>query len=129
MARKLRVEYPGGIYHVMNRGDRREAVVHDDADRKPFVATLAESCARPCRRHPIPPLKRWAIFARPCWDVAAARQSAAGVSPSPAGPPAPSPPIHRWVTRANESQVPSGTKEPLPLVPVLPFPEAVPTHG
>ena len=25
MARKLRVEYPGAIYHVMNRGDRREA--------------------------------------------------------------------------------------------------------
>ena len=24
MARKLRVEYPGAIYHVMNRGDRRE---------------------------------------------------------------------------------------------------------
>jgi len=26
MARKLRVEYPGAIYHVINRGDRREAV-------------------------------------------------------------------------------------------------------
>ena len=26
MARKLRVEYPGAIYHVMNRGDRRGAV-------------------------------------------------------------------------------------------------------
>jgi len=24
MARKLRVEYPGALYHVMNRGDRRE---------------------------------------------------------------------------------------------------------
>jgi hypothetical protein len=24
MARKLRVQYPGAIYHVMNRGDRRE---------------------------------------------------------------------------------------------------------
>jgi len=24
MARKLRVEFPGAIYHVMNRGDRRE---------------------------------------------------------------------------------------------------------
>ena len=24
MARKLRVEHPGAIYHVMNRGDRRE---------------------------------------------------------------------------------------------------------
>jgi hypothetical protein len=26
MARKLRVQYPGAIYHVMNRGDRREAI-------------------------------------------------------------------------------------------------------
>ena len=26
MARKLRVQYPGATYHVMNRGDRREAI-------------------------------------------------------------------------------------------------------
>ena len=43
MARKLRVAYPGAIYHVMNRGDRREAIFHDDADRKRFVETLAET--------------------------------------------------------------------------------------
>jgi len=30
MARKLRIEYPGAIYHVMNRGDRRDAIFHDD---------------------------------------------------------------------------------------------------
>ena len=29
MARKLRVEYPGAIYHVMNRGDRREGDTFD----------------------------------------------------------------------------------------------------
>jgi len=28
MARKLRVEYPGAIYHVMNSGDRREFLSH-----------------------------------------------------------------------------------------------------
>ena len=33
MARKLRVEYPGAIYHVMNRGDRREPIFKDEADR------------------------------------------------------------------------------------------------
>ena len=33
MARKVRVEYPGAIYHVLNRGDRREPVFADDADR------------------------------------------------------------------------------------------------
>ena len=26
MARKLRLEYRGAIYHVMNRGDRREDI-------------------------------------------------------------------------------------------------------
>ena len=29
MARKLRVEYPGAIYHLINRGDRREDVFLD----------------------------------------------------------------------------------------------------
>ena len=33
MARKLRLEYPGAIYHVMNRGDRRESIFHGDAQR------------------------------------------------------------------------------------------------
>jgi hypothetical protein len=32
MARKLRVQYPGVIYHVMNRGDRREPIFNDDQD-------------------------------------------------------------------------------------------------
>ncbi|MBM3758494.1 MAG: transposase, partial [Acidobacteria bacterium] len=26
MPRQLRVQYPGAIYHVMNRGDRREEI-------------------------------------------------------------------------------------------------------
>jgi hypothetical protein len=30
MARKLRIEYPGAIYHVLNRGDRREDIFRDD---------------------------------------------------------------------------------------------------
>ena len=47
MARKLRVEYPGAIYHVMNRGDRREAIFKDDKDRERFLETLGETCARP----------------------------------------------------------------------------------
>ena len=46
MARKLRVEYPGAIYHVMNRGDRREPIFKDDADRKRFLETLAEACVK-----------------------------------------------------------------------------------
>ncbi len=46
MPRKLRVEYPGAIYHVMNRGDRREPIFKDDADRKRFLETLGEACAK-----------------------------------------------------------------------------------
>ena len=46
MARKLRVEYPGAIYHVMNRGDRREPIFKDDTDRQRFIETLGEACAK-----------------------------------------------------------------------------------
>ena len=46
MARKLRVEYPGAIYHVMNRGDRREEIFKDDQDRERFVETLGEVCVK-----------------------------------------------------------------------------------
>ena len=46
MPRKLRVEYPGAIYHVMNRGDRREPIFTDDQDRKLFLTTLDECCGK-----------------------------------------------------------------------------------
>ena len=46
MPRKLRVEYLGAIYHVMNRGDRREPIFRDDEDRKRFLGTLGEACAK-----------------------------------------------------------------------------------
>lgn len=46
MARKLRVQYPGAIYHVMNRGDRREAIFVDDQDRVLFLETLDEACQK-----------------------------------------------------------------------------------
>jgi REP element-mobilizing transposase RayT len=43
MPRKLRVEFPGAIYHVLNRGDRREAIFRDDLDRGRFLESLAEA--------------------------------------------------------------------------------------
>lgn len=46
MARKLRIEYPGAIYHLMNRGDRREPIFKDDADRQCFVESLGAACER-----------------------------------------------------------------------------------
>ena len=46
MPRKLRVEYEGAIYHVMNRGDRREAIFLSDEDRELFLQTLGQACAK-----------------------------------------------------------------------------------
>jgi len=46
VASKLRVEYPGAIYHVMNRGDRREPIFKDDEDREKFLTILAETCGK-----------------------------------------------------------------------------------
>src|SRR5215211_5394110 len=46
MTRPLRIEYPGAIYHVLSRGDRREAIFRTDADRKLFLDLLGLSCRR-----------------------------------------------------------------------------------
>jgi hypothetical protein len=44
--RKLRVQYPGAIYHAKNRRDRREPIFLDDADYQEFLATLGEACGK-----------------------------------------------------------------------------------
>lgn len=41
MARPLRIEYPGAIFHVTSRGNARRKVFLDDEDRVSFLATLA----------------------------------------------------------------------------------------
>ena len=46
MARPLRIEFPGAIYHVTARGNAREAIFHDDADRGLFLGALGEVVAR-----------------------------------------------------------------------------------
>jgi REP element-mobilizing transposase RayT len=46
MPRPLRIEYPGAIYHVMNRGDRREAIYRDEKERATFLRTLGEACGK-----------------------------------------------------------------------------------
>jgi hypothetical protein len=46
MPRKLRVEYPGAMYHGMSRGDRCENIFLDDVDRQDFLKTLAEGCQK-----------------------------------------------------------------------------------
>ena len=44
MARSIRIQIPGGFYHVMARGNRREKIYADDDDRRFFLQTLAEAC-------------------------------------------------------------------------------------
>jgi hypothetical protein len=45
MPRAMRVEYPGAIYHVMDRGDRQEDIFVDDVDRQDLLKTLAEQAS------------------------------------------------------------------------------------
>ena len=40
MARPLRIEYAGALYHITSRGDRRESIYEDDDDRKTFLSVL-----------------------------------------------------------------------------------------
>ena len=46
MARKLRLEHEGAIYHVMNRGDRRGDIFQDDRDRELFLETLGQAAQK-----------------------------------------------------------------------------------
>jgi putative transposase len=41
MARTLRLEYPGAIYHVTSRGNARRKIYFDAEDREEFLSTLA----------------------------------------------------------------------------------------
>ena len=46
MARPLRIEFPGAIYHVTSRGDRREAIFDDDTDREALLQVLDRTLTR-----------------------------------------------------------------------------------
>ena len=46
MARSIRIEYPGAYYHVLARGNRREAIFQDDVDRRYFLKVLSEVCGK-----------------------------------------------------------------------------------
>jgi putative transposase len=46
MARPLRIEFPGAVYHVTSRGDRRELIFEDDRDRDGFLGVLGQAMAR-----------------------------------------------------------------------------------
>ena len=46
MPRKLRIQHPGAMRHVMSRGNRREDIFPGDMDRQDFLKTLAEGCQK-----------------------------------------------------------------------------------
>jgi REP element-mobilizing transposase RayT len=46
MPRPLRIEYAGARYHLMSRGDRREDIFLDEADRERFLEMLGKACAK-----------------------------------------------------------------------------------
>ena len=41
MARPLRIEYPGAVYHATSRGNEKKPIFKDDHDRESFLAILA----------------------------------------------------------------------------------------
>jgi len=41
MARPLRIEFPGALYHVTSRGNARQAIFIDDEDRGVFLDVLS----------------------------------------------------------------------------------------
>ncbi len=46
MARPLRIEFAGAIYHVTSRGNAQEAMYRNDKDRKEFLTILSNTCQR-----------------------------------------------------------------------------------
>lgn len=46
MTRPLRLEFPGALYHVTSRGNRRNPIYRDDADRRAWLDMLGRVCER-----------------------------------------------------------------------------------
>jgi putative transposase len=46
MARPLRLEFEGALYHVTSRGDRREPIFEDDTDRRRLLEIVEQGMER-----------------------------------------------------------------------------------
>lgn len=46
MVRPLRIEYPGAVYHITSRGNKKESIFIDNQDRERFLSILNEVCHR-----------------------------------------------------------------------------------
>lgn len=46
MARPIRIEYPGAVYHITARGNERKSIYANDADRRCFITLLEQTVKR-----------------------------------------------------------------------------------
>ena len=46
MTRPLRIDFPGAVYHITSRGNRRTAIFEDDTDASLFLKVLGEALQR-----------------------------------------------------------------------------------
>jgi len=46
MARPLRIELAGGLYHITSRGDRRENIYFSEVDRLAWLDIFGQVCSR-----------------------------------------------------------------------------------
>ena len=46
MARRLRLELAGGVYHVVSRGNRGQALFADEQDHRTFLQALGDACGK-----------------------------------------------------------------------------------
>ena len=46
MVRPIRVQYPGALYHVTSRGNRREEIYLSTEDKELFLTILADTCEK-----------------------------------------------------------------------------------
>jgi hypothetical protein len=42
MGRTWRIDYEGGLHHVLSRGNERRDIFHDDRDRLTFLDAIGE---------------------------------------------------------------------------------------
>jgi len=46
MPRSLRIEYPGAVYHVLNRGNYKKPIFSQDKAKQSFEECLLQACVR-----------------------------------------------------------------------------------
>src|SRR5271166_5362435 len=49
MPRRLRIEFEGATYHMMARGNARQKIVRDDADRRRLIEGLEHAVSLNCK--------------------------------------------------------------------------------